>query len=290
MDSEVIRMMNVRTLGEGTYGNVFRVQLSDGHYYAVKVPKKQLGAKAVEQFKREAVIHERIRDICHPHLLCFTRLIPHRDTVYLVTEYLENYQELFNLISEDTPQNNRWLTKVTQSIEIQTNMFKQMIMGVHLLHERGIAHSDIKPENMMIHMGTYNVKLIDFGLSCMEDTCGENAGSATYLAPEAIGFIRNKVRRTLRQSMKLDIWALGLVIYMCIVLFNQSIQLQMPYEGYDEAAIIAHDLPRIWWPKRQAVEKIEPIFRVHNLDVHALINPDPEKRNLMAAFIRSPEQ
>ena len=54
-------------------------------------------------------------------------------------------------------------------------IFKKIVEGCKLLHEKNIVHRDIKPQNIMIseENGDFYIKLIDFGLSCVactEDT------------------------------------------------------------------------------------------------------------------------
>ena len=42
--------------------------------------------------------------------------------------------------------------------------FQQIISGIEYLHELGIVHRDMKPENLLLdHDG--QIKLVDFGLS-----------------------------------------------------------------------------------------------------------------------------
>jgi 5'-AMP-activated protein kinase catalytic alpha subunit len=43
----------------------------------------------------------------------------------------------------------------------------QILEGVEHLHESGVCHRDLKPENILLEKNTYNLKIIDFGLSNM---------------------------------------------------------------------------------------------------------------------------
>ena len=45
--------------------------------------------------------------------------------------------------------------------------FRRMVEGVEYLHSKGIAHQDLKPENMLLDKN-YNLKLCDFGLATDE--------------------------------------------------------------------------------------------------------------------------
>ena len=63
-----------------------------------------------------------------------------------------------------------------------------MAAGVAYLHDRGVAHLDIKPANYIISSG-FRVQLIDFGLAKLIPASGliESAGGTTgYRAPEIV--------------------------------------------------------------------------------------------------------
>jgi len=65
--------------------------------------------------------------------------------------------------------------------------------GIQYLHEKGIAHLDLKPANIILDE-EYNPFLIDFGLSIFtsekgnekgtEETIGETIGEKGYISPE----------------------------------------------------------------------------------------------------------
>ncbi|MGE5828103.1 MAG: serine/threonine-protein kinase [Micromonosporaceae bacterium] len=79
-------------------------------------------------------------------------------------------------------------------------------------HREGIAHRDVSPANVMVT--TSGVKLVDFGISAPVgdvDTTPDNTvvGTPAYLAPE-------RLDRTV-VSPAADIYALGLVLYRCLV-------------------------------------------------------------------------
>ena len=49
------------------------------------------------------------------------------------------------------------------------NIAEQLLKGVSILHQSEIIHNDLKPENILFVGNSQNLKLIDFGLSCLKD-------------------------------------------------------------------------------------------------------------------------
>lgn len=52
---------------------------------------------------------------------------------------------------------------------IAARYIKQMLLGVHYLHNHGVIHRDLKIDNMLLHGSLENgiVKIADFGLSAL---------------------------------------------------------------------------------------------------------------------------
>lgn len=101
-------------------------------------------------------------------------------------------------------------------------MFNQLLNTVEYIHSKGIAHCDLKIENMLIdNYGT--VKLIDFGLSERFLINGElikcikYQGTLEKISPEIANF------RAYDPS-KADIWALGIILYNIVYLENPWIK------------------------------------------------------------------
>ncbi|KAJ3347726.1 serine/threonine-protein kinase HAL4/sat4 [Allomyces javanicus] len=94
--------------------------------------------------------------------------------------------------------------------------FKQLIRGVAYLHANGVAHRDLKAENLLLD-ATGRVKLADFGVSEVFRMAWEAephrsrglCGSEPYIAPEA--FIEPSY-----DARGLDIWATGIIFYALV--------------------------------------------------------------------------
>lgn len=91
--------------------------------------------------------------------------------------------------------------------------FKQMIQGLAYLHSVGVAHRDMKPENLLLTCDG-QLKITDFGVSDVFRFAWERegrksrglVGSEPYIAPEAFD---NKEY----WGTNADVWSAGIVFY-----------------------------------------------------------------------------
>nr|XP_048286134.1 sperm motility kinase Z-like [Myodes glareolus] len=90
-------------------------------------------------------------------------------------------------------------------------IFQQVVSAVHFLHQRRIAHRDIKLENVLIDRNG-NVKLCDFGMA-IELAEGQMlmqvCGSLLYMAPEILAMEPY-------DGLAVDMWSLGVLLYVLV--------------------------------------------------------------------------
>ncbi|KAG9321294.1 hypothetical protein KVV02_007867 [Mortierella alpina] len=188
-------------LGSGNFATVFRAtHRRTGVVYAVKVVNKKGGfsAKVESSLEREIGI---LMGIDHENLLRICEVFNETEFYYVVTELAPD-GELFDQIIDKQ--------KFTESET--RHIFRQVLAGVQYLHERGVVHRDLKPENILVmDKEAMTVKISDFGLAKM---IGEQVffnticGTPSYVAPEVI--------RNTQYGKGVDMWSLGVVLYICL--------------------------------------------------------------------------
>jgi len=153
--------------------------------------------------------------------------------------------------------------------EINCN-FKQLMDGVNYLHSLGVAHCDIKPENILIK-NVSQLKIIDFGTSEIfkypytPDTIKKSKGvkgSKPYIAPE-------QFQRSEYDPRAADIWS-------CAIVYIASLFDELPWR-----VASLEDFDYLRWKKERRNDLIRHIPDGPRQLITQMLNPDPEKRITM---------
>jgi serine/threonine protein kinase len=149
-----------------------------------------------------------LRRLSHPNVLQFHEFLRQGDLLLLITEHCNNGDLLSWIV--DGRLNDKLTIK---------RIFYEVSLAIQYLHRQGIAHCDIKPENVIID-SSGTVKLIDFGCATQCTFAGDNTknGTLLYAAPELL-------QRGKYQTQKVDIWALAILLYVMVTgkfPFNQN--------------------------------------------------------------------
>lgn len=112
--------------------------------------------------------------------------------------------ELFNFLIE----------RGTLPVDTIQDLFRQLCFGLHSAHDHGVAHRDLKLENILMSKDLLTVKIADFGLATAAPSeadpwsCETACGSLAYAAPE--------ITTRSYDPFKADVWSLG-VCLVCLL-------------------------------------------------------------------------
>jgi len=62
-----------------------------------------------------------------------------------------------------------WKEKKLTDPTIIVNLLRQILEGIRDIHNSGVIHRDLKPQNILINLNTMKPHIIDFGLSLLVD-------------------------------------------------------------------------------------------------------------------------
>ncbi|KAL3914557.1 MAG: hypothetical protein SGILL_006060 [Bacillariaceae sp.] len=193
-------------LGRGYYGSVRRaVKRDTNEHFAIKIIQKEKVNRA--DFPSLAVECRALLRFPHPNIIRAKEVIHASENIYIVTEIAA--RDLFSYYKECN------LNDITA---------KELALGLLLplahLHNHGICHLDLKPENVLLTTTARDfthadVRLADFGLARMAPRSGETpdvivdgvcCGTRGFFAPEM------SLRRDEYVGQHADMWSLGALL------------------------------------------------------------------------------
>lgn len=136
-----------------------------------------------------------LQQCSHPNIINCLEVIYLKDMIVIVMDYCE------------VGDLHRYLVNQYQTFSLK-HIFYQILKAVMYLHQRGIAHKDIKPENILIKKdGT--ILLGDLGCcQTMENHCIiRHCGTVYYAAPEIF-------TEEIFDEKKTDIWSIGVILFV----------------------------------------------------------------------------
>jgi len=230
-------------LASGSMGSVDLVQL-DHKLWALKTISKIRDNYRPNYLEKEI---EAGQIVNHPNIVGLERQWEDDENVYLLMEYVDG-QDLLEFIEAEGQ----------VSEDDGRIIFHQLVDAVASFHSQGIAHRDLKLDNIMINL-KLQTKIIDFGLSETSNAhrCLDKVGTDEYCAPE----VANKKPYN---GFRADIWSLGVVLYA--TLFGtfpfSSNSLKRLRMGW--AVPIPFDLPEVSFEAKTLIQR--------------MLHVDPKKR------------
>ncbi len=196
-------------LGSGGMAEVYRAHHTNlDRYVAIKFIRTELAENEDFQarFEREARTAAKLQ---HNHIVLIHDSGRQENLFYLVMEYIEGVT-LKQLLLDRQKQGER--LPANQIL----NLMAQVASALDYAHDQDVVHRDVKPDNILLR-GDGSAVLTDFGIArMMNDTSnltmtGATMGTPTYMSPEQIQGIRNKIGR------HSDIYSLGVILYEMLI-------------------------------------------------------------------------
>lgn len=192
-----------RLLGRGSFAKVYHGRgLDDNSEVAVKVINKTtttIDASMEPRIIREVSAMRRLNH--HPNILKLHEVMATKTKIYFVME-LAHGGELFSKL-------NRRGGRFSESTA--RFYFHQLVSALHFCHQNGVAHRDVKPQNLLLDKDGH-LKISDFGLSALPEQLRNGllhtaCGTPAYTAPEV-------VYRKGYDGAKADAWSCGVILFV----------------------------------------------------------------------------
>lgn len=178
-------------IGQGSFGEVFRIETRDGATRALKVVLERK-----KYMNREL---STLQKLDHPNII---KMIS-----YSHGEQVETGRYL-HLVLEYLPEDLQALIRKRKFSRKEILVYaEQLLSALEYMHSKSIAHRDIKPSNILVDAKKKELKICDLG-SAKEIKAGEKnvlyICSRHYRAPE--------VHRKKEYTTKMDVWSAGCII------------------------------------------------------------------------------
>lgn len=163
-----------------------------------------MGSKkwTLEECKKEITVHKLLSsDADQQAVVPFLGGFYTKKYVWVAMEYYEN-GSLYQFLEKN------YLDGITNDLVGLADILSSMLYCLIFLHDKGIAHRDVKPDNFLI-TNDYSLRLCDFGYSGEMNTDADKpkCGTLNYMSPELVASFND-----INDEM-CDVWAFGICAY-----------------------------------------------------------------------------
>ncbi|KAI0017900.1 protein kinase-like domain-containing protein [Xylariomycetidae sp. FL0641] len=265
-----------------------------GELYAVKEFRGKSSSETADEYEKKIKSEYSIaKSLHHPNVVETIRLCTDHGRWNHVMEYCSE-GDLFSLVSK------KYLKEEGRETD-RLCLFKQMCQGINYLHSHGIAHRDIKLENLLITKES-KLKITDFGVSEVFSgihpglreaggQCGIAMGEVRRCKPGICGSLPYIAPEVLRKQSEydpraLDVWSAAIV--MLNLIFGANLWDKAEFgtqKNYNDLATA--------WEKFEAkkAEKPEELANAYPkvIPFEMFIKPVPLRRLLLNMLHPNPE-
>ena len=231
----------LQTLGKGSYAKVkLAINETTSKKFAIKIFKKSIlkhqnryikthsgegnFINALQDVSREIAI---MKKLSHTNIIRLYEVIDDEegDKLYMILDLAPNGELL---IWDDALMGFKVSTNLSKlpgtmckqdprlmEEKVVRRIMRDCIKGLNYLHENGIIHCDLKPQNILLDEDM-NAKISDFGVSNVvenNDILVQTVGTYHFLSPESLASKKTKGKSEGYSGKGADIWALGITFF-----------------------------------------------------------------------------
>ena len=214
-----------KLLGEGSFG---KVHLTRKEGDSKKYATKELDREEIDSSEAKKYLINEIRilqSLNHPNIVKFVDIKKTKKHYYIMMEFC-NGGELSKNLEKYMMKNGTAFPE-----ELVQHFMRQIIDAFKYIHGKKIIHRDVKLDNILLHFDNeedkknFNlmkaqVKIIDFGFSCIYNDIKKSIlGSPINMDPLILKKLTDSTgaTRELGYDMSADIWSIGTICYEMLI-------------------------------------------------------------------------
>ncbi|KAL5697878.1 non-specific serine/threonine protein kinase [Ranunculus cassubicifolius] len=189
-------------ISEGGFGDVYRAQLEDGQFVAIKRAKKGLINSVQSEFSSEVEVLAKVE---HRNLVRLLGYVDKGNERIIITEHVPN-----GTLREHLDGQHGKILDFNQRLEICIDV-AHALTYLHIYAGKQIIHRDVKSSNILL-TESFRAKVANFGCARLGTSEGDDQmhiltevkGTAGYLDPEYM--------RTYQLTPKSDVFSFGILM------------------------------------------------------------------------------
>lgn len=188
-------------IGEGGFGTVYKAQLPDGQFVAMKRAKKELIDALQAEFSSEV---ELLAKIEHRNLVKLLGYVDRGHERIIITEHVPN-----GTLREHLDGQHGKILDFSQRLEISIDV-AHALTYLHVYAGKQIIHRDIKSSNILL-TDSFRAKVADFGFARLGSTEGDETHIVTKVKG-TVGYLDPEYLRTYQLTPKSDVFSFGILM------------------------------------------------------------------------------
>lgn len=165
---------------------------------------------------------------------------------------------------------------------VNKHVLYQMLDGMQHLHDRGITHMDVKPDQFLID-SKGQVMVSDFGMSKtlgqFQAKLTDRGDAPTYLAPEVMSGNLRPFAEGREISNKVDVWSMGVIAHQMLMGGETRLDSKFMTKTESQVGEFGHDMNNRMFPQPQNETEVF---------LNKMFHPDPNQRPSCKELMQDP--